>query len=298
MYVNGNSLVLVDDIEEGRAGWNLGAFPATPPNDPADILTANVVGAGTVTSGGPAVLVYSAIPGNQNNPLAVDTAGSVPAPGAAHAIELVDSVDGTPDISIPAGTDGSDLFVAQTGTSADVNLTPYGPDGVQATTQAFPQVENMIDHICDFWSLLSPVVTGNTGVVSPNQPFGEEHNRDWYEENMGQAADQLAFRTFDGQGNLAAGSVTNYTEGHNVANTYEDALAYANAQMDGIVRYVAVSYNEGVEADCDTVFDANENFLVVFADTDGDGQADTAVRLLGRDNVLHDFHYQDIVSYA
>jgi hypothetical protein len=131
---------------------------------------------------------------------------------------------------------------------------------------------NQLDHICDFWSSQSPE-------VGP------------------QIADKLAFRDADGNVVSFGPGSGWYFENHNAANTYEDALQTANSQMaNGVTKVVALSYDLGLEGNCDTVFDENENFLVVFADTDGDNLADTAVRLLGRDNVLDDFHHQDITG--
>src|SRR5690606_18668330 len=99
---------------------------------------------------------------------------------------------GTP--AVPAGTDGSDIFVAQT-------------DGVLANSwyshaQGGDHTVNQLDHILDFWSSQSPAV---------NNPADPDYQ---------QVRDYLGFR--DADGNVVEFTGSFYEEQHNNANTYED----------------------------------------------------------------------------
>jgi hypothetical protein len=259
----GNDLLYIDD--QGKlAIYDEGGVPGD--------VTFAVVESGPGPAGFHIDSAASVVTANVDGPAPVTVAATNGQDNTQH-IALVSNVDVG-----PSGEDGSDQFVAQTdGVLADSwysNL--YGPP---PGNPAYPHTVNQLDHILDFWSSQNPdVVSGD------------------------EARDYLGFRNNE-TGDLVnfnpSGNPLNtswYAEQHNVANTYEDALATANSWMaNGTTKVVAISYNLGVDDNCDTYFDENEDFLVVFADTDGDKLADTAVRLIGRDDVTLEFHHQDVI---
>jgi hypothetical protein len=183
-----------------------------------------------------------------------------PQPTVTTLQEAVDTLESVADL-----VNGINMnhFVAQTAGGLAALVAENSP-----AAQTNSIYTHFIDIICDF--------IPNDGVVQTN------------------IFDTLSFRD-SSYGALPAGTVLNYAEFHNVASTYLDALATANSAMDGLVMYVAVSYNQGVADNEDLIHDNNENFMYVFADTDLDGNADMGVRLLGLDNVLTEFHQFNIV---
>ena len=77
-------------------------------------------------------------------------------------------------------------------------------------------------------------------------------------------------------------NATNFVAAPDLASTYADAVTLANTLLQQF-RYVAVTYNQGTP-DSNSPLQDGQNFLLIFADLNGDHTADTVLRLVGLDN--------------
>lgn len=114
------------------------------------------------------------------------------------------------------------------------------------------------------------------------------HSIDTVRDGFGGEADKLIFRNQFGEFS-ANGAATNYAEFHQAASNRDDADADAfNAfAANDQLRYVAIS-NDGI--------DGGDNFLRVYYndETSADATPDAVIELVGLNNALNQFHYQDI----
>jgi probable HAF family extracellular repeat protein len=96
---------------------------------------------------------------------------------------------------------------------------------------------------------------------------------------------------FNGAVNPATAS--NFVGVPDVVNNYADALDMANSLLQQYA-YVAVAYDQGTP-DSTAPLQPGQNFLLLFADTKGNHQADAVTRLVGLNNV-DQISYHDIAT--